>query len=115
MTGEEYQTLFSKLHDIEATMLEIKSALALRPAATDSSARAEERVAKMNCPKCGGAMTLRSAKTSGKQFAGCRGYPACDGIRWLSGDVPPDRPGNVSKPVAKPPPLVESGGDDVPF
>jgi four helix bundle suffix protein len=38
------------------------------------------------CPKCGGAMVLRTAKQgkeAGRQFFGCSGYPECKGIMNL--------------------------------
>lgn len=39
-----------------------------------------------SCPKCNGAMTLRTARkgpSSGNQFWGCNGFPACRGVREL--------------------------------
>jgi restriction system protein len=33
-----------------------------------------------DCPQCGKAMVLRTAKKTGKQFWGCSAYPDCKGI-----------------------------------
>lgn len=103
------------LRSIAKDVSDIKAMLATKA----PGERAEERVAKMSCPKCGGQMRLRTSKNN-KQFAGCGGYPACDGIRWLSGDVPPDR-GAAPKPTARNPkpaettPAIDESGDCVPF
>lgn len=31
----------------------------------------------LKCPKCGGEMVKRTAKTIGKHFYGCKNYPRC--------------------------------------
>ena len=35
-----------------------------------------------SCPKCGLAMTKRTAKSTGNEFWGCSSYPECDGVIW---------------------------------
>jgi ssDNA-binding Zn-finger/Zn-ribbon topoisomerase 1 len=46
--------------------------------------KVEETAAKVSmpsCPKCGGMMAVRTRKSDGKQFYGCRMFPACNGTR----------------------------------
>lgn len=53
------------------------------PVASADSHPASQHAAEPSCPKCGGAMVLRTAKTGanqGGQFWGCSNFPRCRGI-----------------------------------
>lgn len=76
---------------------------------------AEDKVASMKCPTCGGAMSLRTSRKTGNSFAGCVSYPSCSGIRWLSGDVPPPREAPRPSRQPFPPEPKFTPSDDAPF
>jgi len=116
MTEEQYNTIVSKL-DWIISQLHGRPADAQKPASRAPDPNAEDKVARMLCPKCEGPMRLKVSR-NGNQFASCQDYPSCDGLRWMSGDAPapkvqshPDKGGHP-KPAATAP---SESSDDVPF
>ena len=41
----------------------------------------------MNCPKCGSQMVLRSRRSDGNKFYGCKRYPGCKGVMKYEGET----------------------------
>ena len=52
--------------------------------ALDTSAKSGGQMA-MLCPDCGAEMALRTNRTSGNKFWGCKKYPVCKGTRDENG------------------------------
>ena len=57
----------------------------IKPAAPTPAAVIEEKYPTLLCPDCGGEMALRTNRTSGNKFWGCKKYPKCMGTRDESG------------------------------
>lgn len=76
LTQQQVTDIEDKLRALKATSGLTKShhlaSLSRRHASTDV------------CPKCGGRMVARTAKSSGKQFLGCANFPKCRHTVWPS-------------------------------
>lgn len=71
----------TQVAEIEHMLREVKISSGLTK--SDHLASLNERHASTDaCPKCGGRLVTRIAKSSGKQFIGCNNFPKCRHILW---------------------------------
>jgi restriction system protein len=82
--GDGLTSLIREVDRVSVENVVVDTRAALQPASADVS-RLSDR-----CPKCGSAMTRRTAKRGarvGQDFLGCTRYPGCRGIRNLDGAI----------------------------
>lgn len=72
-------------------------------------------MADLQCPVCGGAMTVRKNRQTGQQFYGCLRYPYCTGIRDLGGAESKPAAAIQGEPNVTLPPTLEFRGVHLEF
>ena len=75
-THQSTDTLVGVIGKLETQRMQIAASIAT--ATTAAAAVEDAKQALFKCPACGKDVVARTAKGSGKRFAGCTGYPACD-------------------------------------